>query len=821
MHVALWPDPPGTGADVAAVYAWIDVGAADEGPGLEGAAHFIEHLVFKGTRSFGVGEVAAAIEALGGDINAWTAQEETVFHATVPGASAARAVEILAEMVRAPRFDPDELERERDVVIEEIRGGEDDVDLVVSEATWAVAFPGHAYGRSVIGTPASVGSMPRAGLIDFHGRHYVPSNAHVVVAGNFDVGAVLAAVKANFAGGPARPTRGRARPQHPLGGTTLLRRKFDTRLVRLAFPAPAHTDPAAAAAEVMVHAAGGSSASPLVASLRAMPGVFDVGLDYEAEAQGGLLVYEAQVAEGRAQAVIDEMSSQIAALRAGRLDDAEVHRARLSLAVDRRARHQSADGRAADACFALAHRGRADGWRPYDVAIAAVTRDDALASAREFFDPSRAQVVALVPRLRRLSPGWKAPRARDPEKLKAFTLDNGVRVLIEPDRSSLASIRVAGLGGQLAERPGAEGLASAWYRTVVRGAGGLGADALGRAAASLAAGIGASGGRSSQSIGMEAPAEHATAALDLLFATLLEPTFPADEVERALEGILDELASRDDAPAERLGVAMAAAAFGRQPWGLDPLGNEKSLGVVSPVTLRVAHERWMHPANLVVGIVGDVDVECVESRLRHVLGRVPVRGQPLRPQPLRVVARPRRVVLRSGRGQAHVSVMYAGIRALDPRCAALDVLGAVLNGQAGRLFTRLREEAGLAYAVGASSVDGPFGGTLTCGLATDPARLDEAERRLLEAIATIRDGEISDEEVERARAACLGGAEAGLQSSSSRCMALTYAELYGLGGPRYRALSRRAAGVSPEQVRALARELFSAPLVYGRLGPEE
>ncbi len=821
MHVALWPDPPGTGADVAAVYAWIDVGAADEPPGLEGAAHFIEHLVFKGTRSFGVGEVAAAVEALGGDINAWTAQEETVFHATVPGAAAPRTVEILAEMVRAPRFDAEELERERDVVIEEIRGGEDDVDLVVSEATWAVAFPGHPYGRSVIGTPASVGAMPRGALLEFHAQHYVPANAHVVVAGKFDPEAVLAAVKAHFAGGPVRPARGRARPRHVPGGTTLLRRKFDTRLVRIAFPAPAHTDPAAAALEVMVHAAGGGSASPLVASLRSMPGVFDVGLDYEAEAQGGLLVYEAQVAEGRAQAVIDEMSAQVAALRDGRLDDAEVHRARLSLAVDRRGRHQSADGRAADACFSLAHRGRADGWRAYDAAIAAVTRDEALAAARAHFDPANAQVVALVPRLRRLAPGWKPPRAPAAAKLQAFTLDNGVRVLIEPDASSLASIRVAGLGGQLAERPGAEGLTSAWYRTVVRGAGGLAPDALGRAAASLAAGIGASGGRSSQSIGIDSPAEHATAALDLLFAALLEPSFPADEVERALEAILDELASRDDAPAERLAVAMGAAAFGRQPWGLDPLGNEKSLGVVSPVTLRVAHERWLHPANLVVGVVGDVDVECVESRLRHVFGRLPARGQPLRPLPLRFPARPRRVVLRSGRGQAHVSIMYAGLRALDPRCAALDVLGGVLNGQAGRLFTRLREEAGLAYAVGASSVDGPFGGVLTCGLATDPARLDEAERRLLEAVASIRDGDISDEEVERARAACLGGAEAGLQSASARCMALTYAELYGLGGPRYRAVSRRAAEVTPAQVRDLAREIFSAPLVYGRLGPQE
>ncbi|MFN7146700.1 MAG: M16 family metallopeptidase, partial [Myxococcota bacterium] len=175
-------DPTGR-SDAAAVYVWINVGSGDEPAGMEGAAHFVEHMVFKGTKSYGVGEVAAAIEALGGDLNAWTSFDETVFHATVPAAAAVPAMGVLAEMLRTARFDPVELARERTVILEEIRGSDDDPDTVLSEATYAAAWPDHPYGRPVIGTTKAVRGMTREALHGFYERHYQPSNACLAVAG--------------------------------------------------------------------------------------------------------------------------------------------------------------------------------------------------------------------------------------------------------------------------------------------------------------------------------------------------------------------------------------------------------------------------------------------------------------------------------------------------------------------------------------------------------------------------------------------------------------------------------------------------------------
>ncbi len=818
MRVVLLPDD---GPDVAAAYLWINVGSTDEAPGMEGAAHFIEHLVFKGTARFGVGECAAAIEAMGGDLNAWTGFDETVFHATVRGGAAAGAVDVLADMMRTARFDADELERERHVVIEEIRGGDDDVGLILSEALYAAAWPGDPYGRSIIGTAASVRALPRAALMGFYGQRYVPANACIAVAGRFDEASVRATIDARFAGGPPAPPRGRSRRAAPRGGVvTRLRRRFDTHLLRVAFPAVSQDDDLAPIFDVLTSALGGNSATPLVATLRAQPGCFDATVDFEAESRGGLLVVEAHVAPGKEDAVLEVATGILAAAAAGRIDRADLARARVGLAAERRFRQQTVDGRAHEACYGAEIYGDPDAWRAYDARVAAVSDGQVRELAARVLRPETALVVALSRRTSGLSPKWTAAKPDpQPTGVVRHTLPGGVRVLVEPDTGSIGAIRIVGLGGQLAERRGTRGRTNLWARTLSRGAGGLAAEPLGRAASGLGGGLGAATGRSSQGMRAEFPAESFTAGLELLLLSLLDPTFDAIEVERARAAVLDELASRDDEPAERLSVAVWAAACPGHPWGLDPSGTPGTLAAIGPESLRAFHRAWARPANLVVGLTGDIDVE-------YALGRLTAAARTLQAGPsvatterLTHVSATRRLSLRSGRDQAHLSVAWAGIGISDPRTGVLDVLIELLGGQSGRLFMELREAEGLAYAVGAESVEGLPGGLVSCSMATDPGRLDAAERGLMASIARVAAGDFSVEEVSRAQASVLGAAEAQLQTAGARASEAAYAELYGLDGTRYREQLRRAEGVSHRDVAALAAVLFAQPLVVGRLSP--
>jgi zinc protease len=146
-------------APVVAFQAWVSVGAADEEPEVAGIAHVFEHMLFKGTERRGVGQIAQEIEAAGGDINAWTSFDQTVYHLVLASRYFDTGLDILSDAVLRSSFDPVELERELLVVLQEIKQGEDSPSRVVTQALFSTAFSQHPYQRPVIGFEASVKAL--------------------------------------------------------------------------------------------------------------------------------------------------------------------------------------------------------------------------------------------------------------------------------------------------------------------------------------------------------------------------------------------------------------------------------------------------------------------------------------------------------------------------------------------------------------------------------------------------------------------------------------------------------------------------------------
>src|SRR5205823_4648927 len=159
-------------APVVAFQAWVGVGSADEEPGEAGIAHVFEHMLFKGTEKRGVGQIAQEIEAAGGDINAWTSFDQTVYHLVLASRYFDTGLDILSDAVQRSSFDPVELERELKVVLQEIKQGEDSPSRVATQTLFSTAFAVHPYRRPVIGNEASVRALGRDRLLDFFHRWY-------------------------------------------------------------------------------------------------------------------------------------------------------------------------------------------------------------------------------------------------------------------------------------------------------------------------------------------------------------------------------------------------------------------------------------------------------------------------------------------------------------------------------------------------------------------------------------------------------------------------------------------------------------------------
>ncbi len=169
-----------------AIGFWVGTGAVDEPDNLLGASHFLEHLLFKGTDTLAASEIASAIESVGGDMNAFTTQEYTAFYVRVPDEQLHVAADILSAVVWAPAFRPDEVDSERQVILEEIRMRDDTPDDIVHELFAAALYPKHPLGRSVLGTRETIAAADRDEIARYHREHYRPGNIVVAAAGNLE-----------------------------------------------------------------------------------------------------------------------------------------------------------------------------------------------------------------------------------------------------------------------------------------------------------------------------------------------------------------------------------------------------------------------------------------------------------------------------------------------------------------------------------------------------------------------------------------------------------------------------------------------------------
>src|SRR5215471_2000265 len=160
----------------AAVGFWVGTGSRDEPDAIAGTSHFLEHLLFKGTETRHAVEIAEAVESCGGDMNAFTGQEVTAYYVRVPDRHLDLALEILSDIVWSPALRPDEVESERQVILEEIRMRDDTPDDLVHDVFARALFANHPLGREVSGSHETITAITRADVRAYHREHYLPAN---------------------------------------------------------------------------------------------------------------------------------------------------------------------------------------------------------------------------------------------------------------------------------------------------------------------------------------------------------------------------------------------------------------------------------------------------------------------------------------------------------------------------------------------------------------------------------------------------------------------------------------------------------------------
>ena len=380
----------------ASLGVWVGAGSRDERPDEHGISHLLEHMAFKGTTRRTARQIAEEIEAVGGDLNAATSAETTAYYARVLRADVPLALDVLSDILADPAFDPEELQREQNVIVQEIGAAEDTPDDLVWDWLQEVAFAGQPMGRSILGTRATVRSFDRARLSAYLTRNYRGPDMVIVAAGAVDHAAVVSEVEHRFASfaGPAAPL---PEPARFIGGSRIERRELEQVHIALALQGLPQRDPDLYSLQVFTSILGGGMSSRLFQEVREQRGLcYAIYAFHSPYADSGMFgLYAGTDAEDVAElmrVVVGEIHAA-----AQTISDAEVARAKAQMKAGLLMALESSSARAEQLARQIIAWGRPIPLEEIVAKVEAVTLESTRAAGRAVIARGRPALAALGP----------------------------------------------------------------------------------------------------------------------------------------------------------------------------------------------------------------------------------------------------------------------------------------------------------------------------------------------------------------------------------------------------------------------------------------
>lgn len=382
-----------------AIGIWVRAGSRHEPPELAGLAHFIEHMVFKGTERRTAEEIAREIDSVGGLLDAFTTKEMVCFNARVLDEHLELAFDVLADLVLRPRFDAEDVEREKQVVLEEIKMDEDTPENVVNDLFLQHFWREHPLGRPILGTPETVAGFDRASLERWHRRWYVPNNLVVAAAGHIEHERLVEMVSREFAALPAVPDGLAVLPPEPQPAL-VLRRKRELEQVHLCLGVPAcgATDPQRFAVAVANTVLGAGMSSRLFQNIRERQGLaYAVGSDHVAYRDAGLLSVYAGTSQRWLERLLESVLEEFRRLKHEPIPAAELARAKQQLKGSYTLTLETPGNRMGNRARQELYFGRFFTLEEIFAAIDRVTAEEVQQAAQELFTSERLALAALGP----------------------------------------------------------------------------------------------------------------------------------------------------------------------------------------------------------------------------------------------------------------------------------------------------------------------------------------------------------------------------------------------------------------------------------------
>jgi zinc protease len=810
------------------------VGSADEDLDHTGLAHYLEHLMFKGTDKIMPGDIDRRTAQNGGQNNAFTSEDYTIYYFDLPARNWEFALQIEADRMRNLRIDTrHEFEQEKGAVIEELHRNEDEPWDLEFKSIVPVLFDHGPYGHPVIGERDHVKGATAEVIKGYYDRWYHPNNAALIVCGGFDPEHVMKRIKELFGPIPeAKLPERRTVPDFKRSGPVRkeIPSKFESARLLLGFNTVKIGDPDFYPLDVIQELLASGKLGRLYKKLvEGEELARDVSVSNGAGRYPGWFAIQVGMLQGKDRARAEKVVFQeLKELRDKPVDESELKRVKRSLLAAAIFGRESVHG-LAESIGRGVMTNDLDFLKNYLARVQAVTAQDVQEAARKYFLPDESVLVWSVPQK---APGGKGERATgtregarrrsyrteanagsEPfslEKTQRVELPNGLTLLLLENHRLPIFVAHASLRWvNLLEPDDKLGVAALTGRLLDEGT----TQHTGRQIAEMIESTGGALSMSSSGGSVKVLSPDHSLGVGLLFECLSQANFPPDAFGRQQAHLLTSLADAERQPEVKADRAYKALAYGKHPLGRPSSGTLETVLKLTRDDCETFYKKIFAPNNTVLAVVGDFDSKQVIDEITRLTAGW--KKEPLNKPETPPVEKPKefveRIISMPEAAQVQFYMGHAGIRRDNPDYYKLLVMDHVLGtgpGFTDRLSARLRDREGLAYTVSAqiTHTAGLEPGLFTCYIGTRPDALARAKQVFLEEIERLQNEKPTAEEVEDAKKYLLGSLAFQFTTNDRVAGRLLMIDRFHLGLHYYDDYRKAVGAVTPEDVREVAKK---------------
>ncbi len=836
---------------VTSMQVWVKCGSVNEIERENGISHFIEHILFKGTKNHGLGAVADSIERMGGELNAFTAKDHTCYYVTVPSIYYKEALAVLRDLVFEPLMDAKDIEDEREVILEEIRRYQDIPSSVAGDLYYEHQFKGHPYGRPIQGTVDVVSGISIKDVKDYYSRFYTPSNSTLVICGDVVEAEALSTADIVFSQ-IKREAKDIADVEHARPVTScscsVLSLDVSEAFVYFGFSVPGLFHEDVPALDVLSNILGQSESSRLVKKLRVEMGlVTAVSTSCYTPKHGGSFAFglsfeeEIKNIEEKAKLILKELFKTLSDLSSDGFNDEELLRAKNIILSEKVYEKRTVDGMASRLGRLISITGGTDFEEKYIENIKRITQQDLIDVFNRYICKGLVSAAMVAPKgssiddksfCEMLDLGIKGIK---PAKLSASKVSgtegvinfdfnvstknsepsmivhkSGTKLIMKKfGNIPLGSLYVCFPGGVSYEDKANNGISNLVSRTLMYGAGGYTYDQIANRLDSTASFFDVFSGRDAFGFSLAVLKPYFREVLDIVKAVVTEPKFEKKYFDPEKKVVENEIASLKDNLSSYTLSLFLKTIYKKSNYRFESIGTKSSVSSLDRVDVNDFYNSILDPSKMVLVFSGDLD----ESFAREWSEEISC----LKPKGKRITHKneiepeqdsPREHVATKDVKQAHIMLGYKTCKVTDDDLVVLKVLSGVLLGQSGRLFVNLRDKQSLAYSVFPMQMFGAHSGYFAVYIASEHSKVDKCVKGIRYELDNLKDKKVSDEELVRSKNYLVGIKEIELQTSCAQSLNMGLYEFYGKGFKKAFEFSDAIMRVSKEDIQRVAQKYF-------------